>query len=233
MSQRIFGPGKSPRSVRGSDGTDLLVPSDWALLAPGDAALTRRVKAAGEHWVVQEKKGRRTFSRGVWAPATTIERIRSELAAQRATEGFAKAKEARKRRRDKAQADYVDDFTDRVLAFLDFPTKYRCLAEQLARSVADHSTPIGSGTVARTQRIPVEQRAEAALIAWLRHQTTAYESMSIPRVKGKRRETRRLLAAKSKELLERYRRGEPIRPDCPLHEALMKQASDNQGDYLR
>ena len=32
--------------------------------------LTRRVKAAGEHWVVQEKKGRKIFSKGVWAPAS-------------------------------------------------------------------------------------------------------------------------------------------------------------------
>jgi hypothetical protein len=32
------------------------------LLPPGDAALTRRVKAADDHWVVQEKKGRKVFS---------------------------------------------------------------------------------------------------------------------------------------------------------------------------
>ncbi len=32
------------------------------LLPPGDAALTRRVKEASDHWVVQEKKGRKTFS---------------------------------------------------------------------------------------------------------------------------------------------------------------------------
>ena len=29
-------------------------------------------------------------------------------------------------------------------------------------AVTDHATPVGSGTVARTKRIPVEQRAEAA-----------------------------------------------------------------------
>ena len=32
--------------------------------------------------------------------------------------------------------------------------------------------------------IPIEQRAEAAVIAWLRHQTTAYDHMTIERVKG-------------------------------------------------
>ena len=75
--------------------------------------------------------------------------------------------------------------------------------------------------MARTQRIPIEQRAEAAVIAWMRHQTTAYDAMVIPRIKGQRRETRRLLARRSHELLDRYRRGLPIAPDCPLHEALV------------
>jgi hypothetical protein len=74
--------------------------------------------------------------------------------------------------------------------------------------------------VARTQRIPVEKRAEAAVIAWMRHQTTAYDSMVIPRIKGKRREVRRMLAQRSKELLARYRRGEPASDHCPLLKAL-------------
>ena len=75
-------------------------------------------------------------------------------------------------------------------------------------------------SVARTKRIPVEQRAEAAVIAWMRHQTTGYDSMKIPRVKGKRREVRRMLAQRSKELLARYRRGEAIGEKCPLKKAL-------------
>jgi hypothetical protein len=75
--------------------------------------------------------------------------------------------------------------------------------------------------VARTKRIPVEQRAEAAVIAWMRHQTTAYDSMVVPRVKGKRREVRRMLAQRSKELLGRYRRGESVGDECPLKKALM------------
>ena len=31
-------------------------PEGWVLLPPGDAALTRRVKATGAHWIVQERK---------------------------------------------------------------------------------------------------------------------------------------------------------------------------------
>jgi hypothetical protein len=82
--------------------------------------------------------------------------------------------------------------------------------------VTDHTTPVGSGTVARTKRIPVEERAEAAVIAWMRHQTTGYDGMAIPRVKGKRREVRRMLARRSQDLLSRYRRGEPVPEGCPL-----------------
>ena len=88
-----------------------------------------------------------------------------------------------------------------------------------ARAVADHGTPVGSGTVARTKRIPVEQLAEATVIAWMRHQTTAYDSMEITRVKGKRREVRLILAQRSQELLGRYRRGEEV-GECPLKNAL-------------
>src|ERR687883_603283 len=87
-----FAPGPTPNTVRAADGRVLTAPEGWALLPPGDAGLTRRVKAAGEHWVVQEKRGRKVFSRGVWAPAATIDRIRAELDAERSTEGFVKKK---------------------------------------------------------------------------------------------------------------------------------------------
>jgi hypothetical protein len=78
--------------------------------------------------------------------------------------------------------------------------------------------------VARTKRIPVEKRAEAAVIAWMRHQTTGYDGMVIPRVKGKRREVRRMLARRSQELLARYRRGETVPEACPLQKALAGHA---------
>ena len=221
MTDVVFTPGPSPNTVRSADGRVLTAPEGWALLPPGDAALTRWVKEAGDHWVVQEKKGRKTFSRGVWAPAATIDRIRAELETERSTEGYAKRKEADARRRHKAQAEYVEDFFGAVVAFLAFHPSYADLADCLARAVTDHATPVGSGTVARTKRIPVEKRAEAAVIAWMRHQTTGYDGMAIPRVKGKRREVRRMLAQRSKELLARYRRGEAVGEECPLKRALV------------
>jgi hypothetical protein len=220
MDDNTFTPGPMPNTIKTPDGKIVTVPDGWTLLPPGDAGLTRRVKAAGDHWVVQEKVGRRMFSRGIWTASATIDRIRAELEAERSTEGYAKKQEAAARRREKAQAEYVEDFHGAVLEFLAFDPIHNDLADWLARAVTVHATPVGSGTVARTGRIPVEQRAEAAVIAWMRHQTTGYDGMVIPRVKGKRRDVRRMLARRSQELLQRYRRGEPVGEGCPLKKAV-------------
>ena len=228
-----FAPGPTPNTVRAADGKVLAVPHSWTLVPPGDAALTRRIKAAGVHYAVSEKKGRKVFSRGIWAPSATVERLRGELEAERSTASFAKRREADAKRREKAQEAYVEDFTGAVVGFLAFHPSHAELAERLAKAVADHATPVGSGTVARTKRIPVEQRAEAAVIAWMRHQTTAYDSMAIPRVKGKRREIRQMLARRSKELLSRYRRGEPAGNQCPLALALFAGISMPRIDNSR
>lgn len=222
MSGEVFSPGPTVDVVKSADGRLVQVPEDWTLVAPGDPGLTRRVKAAGDHWVVQEKVGRRVFSKGVWAPVATVERIIADLQAERGTEAYAKKREADAKRRDKQQAEYVEDFYECVMTYLGFHERHQAIAAKLARAVADHATPVGSGTVARTKRIPVQQRAEAAVIAWMRHQTTAYDQMQIPREKGKRREVRRMLAARSKSLLDHYRRDQPTPVGCPLKAALMK-----------
>jgi hypothetical protein len=218
---RVVAPGTDSQTVRTADGQLLKPPVDWALLPPGDAGLTRRVKAAGPTWTVQQKKGRKTFSLGVWAPRQRIEAARAALEAERATETYAKRQAASSQRRERVQGEYVQSFQQAVLDFLAFAPCYAEIANQLAAAVAEHATPVGSGTVARTKRIPVEQRAEAAVIAWLRHQTTMYDEMKIPRVKGKRREVRRMLAEQSRRLLLVYRTGQPQdRAHCPLAKAL-------------
>ncbi len=213
-------PGIRERTVIFPGGRIEEVPDDWELLPPGDAGLTRRVKAAGPSWTVKEKKGRRTFSQGVYAAAATIAKIKADLDAERSTETYARRKVADANRRDKKQDEYVDTFRDAVLHFLKFAPRYHDLADKLATAVTQHATPVGSGTVARTQRIPVEQRAESAVIAWMRHQTTAYDNMAIPRVKGKRREVRRMLAEESRKRLTAYRQGSDTPSGCPLQQAL-------------
>jgi hypothetical protein len=159
----------------------------------------------------------------VWAAAPVVEAIRSELAAERDTPAYATRRAGDARRRERVQTAYVGAFRDAVVAYLAFDPRHAELAAGLADAVTAHATPVGSGTVARTERIPVEQRAEAAVIAWLRHQTTAYDHMVIPRVKGKRREVRRMLAARSKALLDAYRTPRGADPaSCPLRGALAR-----------
>lgn len=220
MSDLSYSPGPSERTVRDAGGKVIDVPAGWELLPPGDAMITRRVKAAGDHWVVTEKRGRRVFSQGIWADSQTIAKVRAGADAERSTDSYAKKREADAKRREIVQEQYVEDFTGAVLAFLNFHPRYAKIAATMAQAISDHATPVGSGTVARTKRIPVEQRAESAVIAWMRHQTTGYDSMVIPRVKGERREVRRMLASRSKELLAKYRAGLQTADDCPLMKAV-------------
>jgi hypothetical protein len=53
-------------------------------------------------------------------PEATIHRIHAALEAERATEGYARRRKADARRRDKAHAEYVEDFFGGVLAFRRF-----------------------------------------------------------------------------------------------------------------
>jgi hypothetical protein len=172
---------------------------------------------------MSETKGRKRFSRGIWAPADRIAALRAELLSERADPAYLRKLAASRKRRVVAETLYAEDFRSAVLAFLNFNSRYETDAAVLATLIANHATPVGSGTVARTERIPIEQRAEAATIAWLRHQTTAYDNMRIPLVKGQRREVRRILAQRSHQLLKQYREGRAIEPSlCPLHGALRK-----------
>ncbi len=218
---RIVSRGRDKNTVVTEDGQILKPPSDWALLPPGDAAQTRAVKKAGPSWQIRFKKGRRFFSGGVWAPESTIIQTGKDLEEKRSTPEYAKKRDYDLKRREKKQVTYVRSFHEQTLNYLAFHSRYEALAIKLAKAVTEHATPVGSGTVARTERIPLEDRAKAAVIAWMRHHTTAYDHMKIKRVKGKRREVRRSLAEISEALLERYRKG--IVQDietCPLNYAL-------------
>ncbi|WP_411828091.1 DUF2293 domain-containing protein [Luteolibacter sp. AS25] len=196
------------------------IPEDWALLPPGDAGLTRRVKKDGPHWVVKELHRKRMISKGVWAPAERIDFFRTELEVEREDPAYEKKLEAGRKRREKQEVAYAEDFVGAVKAFLAFHERHRDLGERLAGLISAHATPVGSGTVARTKRIPIERRAEAATIAWLRHQTTSYDHMNIPRIKGERREVRRMLAEESRKRLSGYRKGVEMGPGCPIWRAI-------------
>ena len=225
----VLAPTTDPRVFVAPDGSRLAPPEGWICLPPGDAALTRRVKQAGPSWAVLEKKGRKLFSKGLWAPRENVEAVRSAIEAERGTVAYAKKRTVDVARRERTQAAYVVTFEQEVLAFLDFSTEWLVLGRAMAKRVAAHATPVGSGTVARTKRISVAERAEAAVIAWMRHQTTAYDRLVIPRVKGKRREVRRELAQISRSVLDLHRRDVPheIRV-CPLCDAIVRAVAQAQ-----
>jgi len=219
---------KFPGKVMGPEGLEP-IPDGWECLPPGDATLTRRIKKIGPAWAVTERKRGKTFSRGVWAPPELIATLRAELEREREDPAYQRRLKAGRDKRAKQQEVYAEDFEAAVFAFLNFAEPHEAMARRLAKAIAEHAVPVGSGTVARTKRIPIEQRAEAATIAWMRHRTTGYDSLRIARVKGKRREVRRELAQRSRSLLRQYRRdaaasaGEQkggTLKDCPLRKAL-------------
>lgn len=222
----ILAPTADPKVFRAPDGRLLSPPAGWACLPPGDAGLTRRVKAAGPSWSVVEKRGRKAFSQGLWAPSANIDAARAALLVERASPAYAKKRAADTQRREREQTAYVETFEQQVLAFLRFAPSYQPLARDLAAKVTAHATPVGSGTVARTERISVERRAEAAVIAWMRHQTTAYDQLSIARVKGARRQVRRDLAEVSRAILDLHRKDAVhTAQSCPLCTALTAPGS--------
>jgi hypothetical protein len=202
-------PTPDPTKFRTAYGTIVTPPTGWAFLPAGDAGLTRRVKAASPHWVVIELRGRKRFTRGVWADAGVMERESAALTAERADPVYERKLATAAKRRGREQAAYVEDFAGAVRDFLAFDPTFAEEAAKLASAVTGHTTPVGSGTVARTKRIPIEQRAEAAVLAWLRHQTTGYDTMQVKRVRGERRRVRRELARESRWLLDRHRTPNP------------------------
>jgi hypothetical protein len=112
----VLSPTSDPRVFVAPDGRRLTPPHDWSCLPPGDAGLTRRVKAAGPSWQVVERRGRKQFSRGLWAPTANVEAARAAIEAERSTEAYARRLTADRARRDRAQVAYVAAFEQEVRA---------------------------------------------------------------------------------------------------------------------
>lgn len=197
-------------------------PKDWQFLPSGDAGITRKVSALGPFWRVQVKMGRRMISKGIWAPSEHILQAKEAILQIRESETYQKQRQNQLKRREKNQENYEKEFFEEVLNFLKFHPKYQEMEISMAKSITQHAIPVGSGTVARTQMIPIEERAAKAVIAWMRHQTTAYDHLQIARIKGERRKVRSQLAQQSLSLLRNYRNGETISAQCPLQSALRK-----------
>ena len=218
---RLVAPGDN-NTIKDETGKAILPPEGWIFLPAGDAGITRKVTAQGQYWRVQYKRGRKLFVSGIWAPAATIEAARTATEAQRANPTHQKKLKQSQERRDRQQTVYELEFLAAVRNFLCFHSNHQQYELEIAQRVTRHAIPVGSGTVARTKMIPIGERASKAVIAWMRHETTAYDNIKIPNIKGERRMIRRMLAEASITLLNQYRSGKPIAPSCPIHKALKK-----------
>jgi hypothetical protein len=220
LEQQIVNPGPH-NTLLNKYGEKVVPPQSWDFLPAGDAAITRKITSRGVFWRVQFKKGKRMISKGIWAPKEVIEDARVQVEEMRSSESYQKKRLSDLKRRAQNQDEYESDFRAEVEIFLNFHPKYKSLQKQMAVAITNHAIPVGSGTVARTAMIPIEERAAKAVIAWMRHQTTAYDQLQIARIKGERRAVRRQLAQKSVALLNNYRNGEMIPNHCPLRKALL------------
>lgn len=227
IEKRIVSLGRNGNLI-GEKGEILVPPTTWAFLPAGDAGITRKVTAKGVFWRVEVKMGRRTISQGIWAPANTIAQAQKEVKTIRLTDEYKRKRVSDINRRDKKQELYDAEFCKAVEAYLSFHQIYKPLEKRLARAVTVHAIPVGSGTVARTQTISIQERAAHAVIAWMRHQTTAYEHVKIARIKGERRAVRREYAQQSVALLSNYRQGRGIPDNCPLQKAIDKIQTGNE-----
>ena len=154
---------------------DLVVPDGWEFLASGDAFVTRRVKTAGVYWSAWKPKNRRGGHRrrlGLLAPTAEIDAARN--AAIESADQRAAARQAGARRRERVEADYQIELRDSVVRWLDFAREHHDLATRVADGAAAQATVVGSGRVGRTKTLSVDERAELAARAYIRHHHIGY-----------------------------------------------------------
>jgi hypothetical protein len=158
------------------DHGELEAPDGWEFLPSGDAFLTRRVKASGAFWVVYRPRGRNRPHRrllGLWAPADTIAAAREAAAAT--GERRARARESGAAYRARVEEVYAEQLHVAIVGFLAFAPRHRALADEIAADAARRAAEVGSGRVGRTRTLTLEERAELAARACIRHRYTDYE----------------------------------------------------------
>jgi hypothetical protein len=154
----------------------LEMPDGWELLPRGDAFVTRRVKAAGSYWLAWAPRSRNRPHRsalGLLAPTTAI--IDARHAADGTAEKRASQRASGAEYRERKEAKYRDELGVAIVTYLDFAPDYADLAHAIAQRAAERASEVGSRRVGRTQLLTLEQRAELAARADIRHNHTTYE----------------------------------------------------------
>ncbi len=156
---------------------DIDTPSGWDSQGPGDPFITRRIKQMGPHWVVLKRRKGYTETLGILAPVANIEaakRLAEETAARRST-----ARDRSREQRTRREVDCRQLFIEAVLGYLDFAPRHQELARKIAEAVASRATEVGSGRVGRMAKLSLENKAELAARAHIRHKYTKYEDRLI------------------------------------------------------
>lgn len=157
------------------DHGDVEVPTGWALLPSGDAFVTRTVKATGVYWLAWQPRSRSRRHRrliGLLAPEPTI--TAAEQAAAATAAARARRREQGARTRERQEVRYRSQLERAVVAYLAFAPEHEELAHGIAAAAATRAAEVGSGRVGRTRLRPLEERAELAVRAEIRHSHTAY-----------------------------------------------------------
>ena len=158
------------------DHGDIETPPGWELLPRGDTFLTRRVKAAGPYWLAWSPRSANP------SPSTRHRRARAKVRHRRSpSRSRGHRHPARRQRssgakqRDRQEATYRSELAAAIVVYLDFAPRHAQLANEIAERAATRAGEVGSGRVGRTRLLTLEQRAELAARADIRHNHTSYE----------------------------------------------------------
>ena len=184
------------------------VPEGWGLLESGDALLTRRVKGRGKYWEYFHELKTEAYNKklGIFAPANIIEEERRKISCERRTKNYEQRLQRSRKDRDNKEAKYSKEFAEACLQFLEFVPEYEDLAWQIAWGAASVATDVGSGRVGRTNKLPLEKKAELAVRVFIRHNFTNYDERLNEMGEPWYREIRGDVAADVNRFLEEHRR---------------------------
>lgn len=207
------------------EGRVLRPPEGWARLPPGDAMATRRVKAAGPSWTVKARRGRRLISKGVWAPQSHIDDVLKEVEAYRESDAFERQRASAERAREAREALRGESLRDAVRRHLAFHPRHASFEARVVEATLrwEAARPQKKAPKVPATAAGWAREAERVVTAWMRHQTTGYDRLRLPRghARAKRREARRKLEEQGQRLLNPYRLDQPVAPEsCPLQRAL-------------
>ena len=96
--------------------------------------------------------------------------VAQATATRRAADRNASAKQ-----RDRQEATYRSELAVAIVAYLDFAPRHAQLANEIAERAATRAGEVGSGRVGRTRLLTLDERAELAARADIRHHHTTYE----------------------------------------------------------